>query len=1073
MPGLTIYKASAGSGKTHQLTTEYLKLALNPKNSFKNILAVTFTKKATAEMRDRILTELFNLSSANESAHAKTLKNEFHWSDEQLQQRARFTLNLILNNYSQFQVSTIDSFFQTILKSFTREIGVNAGFTVEIDLSQAVEISVQRFFETISTNHKIKNWLTAFATQKIESGKNWDIQTDILRFVESAFSEEFFSLPESYLAELSKMDHFETIQKSIHHYLNQFIGQMNLFGKQGMDLITKGGLSMDSFSFKKSGVGGYFFKLAHCNKYSFSIPNTYVIRASESNDGIEGWCAKNSTEKTRIQQVVQGGLQQVLSDFFDYYNKHHTDFFTALEIERNLPSYAIVVLVYNQLLTYCSEQNIFLLPLTTPLLSKMVQNTDAPFIYEKTGSFLKNFMIDEFQDTSSLQWRNFQPLMANSLSQGNASMVVGDVKQSIYRWRNGNWNLLHSQLKNEFSNFRPSEVTLPFNWRSSPEVVQFNNWCFNRLPNAIDDQLMANYSKFNETPPLKLTDIYSGSEQLVPEKSSREKGFVSLRFFDNSGDETTFEEKSIHLLIDELKELFTQGFEPRDIAIIVRRNIEGAAVAKALMDFKTKNPEWEHWFNFVSNDSVLLSASDTINYVVSAISYLVEPLNQLNSAELAFFYANRTQPASHCAQSLSQIDFNDEASVLANFPPAFVTNLAKLRQLPLSVLTEEILQLLVFQTPHKNYSKEWPFIHSFKDVVRQFAKTQGEDVAGFLEWWNTQAKDTAITLSEDQNAIRILTIHKSKGLEYKAVILPFFHWDIEQKSKLMWCQTKPMNFLPSLWFPLSYSSKLTHTHLIKEYVNENLMVWADNLNLVYVAFTRAKNVLMVHSVKPKNTDEIKNIGGLLFNLASNPNTDSDWNEQEQKFTTGVLLGKGQLIVPADNRQQPATYQRRNSQLKFRFRSNMTGFMEENPENSFLHKGNIYHALLAKIKRTHDFLPMVQQFFNQGIIDEPQVLELKSIWEEAMKNPMIRNWFNGNWRVLNETTVLLPNGQTKRPDRILLNNESCLVIDFKMSSHKITGHQEQVQEYVQVLKSMVNVPVLGYLWYLPDQTVVAV
>ncbi|HBO75485.1 MAG TPA: hypothetical protein DD653_12490 [Marinilabiliales bacterium] len=1077
MPGLTIYKASAGSGKTFQLTGEYLKLAFDPKNSFKQILAVTFTKKATAEMRDRILKELYLISLGETTGHQQTLKNEFHLTDVEVTQRAKDILNQILHNYSYFQISTIDSFFQIILKAFTRELGIDAGFLVELDFNQALEMSVQQFFDRLDETPEIKKWLSTYALRKIEKGLSWDIQKDILKFAGNAFTEVFFSFPEMYLKELASLDNFEAIKKNLTGYLNNFTVQAQRFGQQGIQLMKQSGVDMDSFSHKKSGVGGYFHKLADAKAFAYPEPNSYVLKALQSPDGIEGWCAKTSPDRFKIQACVQGGLQQVLQNYFAFYEPHKMDFNTALEIEKNLDVFAILVQLFNHLTEYCQQQNIFLLQLTAPLLSKMIQDSDAPFIYEKTGNVLKFFMIDEFQDTSSLQWNNFYPLIANSMAQGSQSLVVGDVKQSIYRWRNSNWQLLHSQLKKQFQFYHPTEKNLPYNYRSLKEVVAFNNWCFSYLAKAIDQQLVAAGTTLGEDQQLKLEQIFEGAEQQIPKKAKPGVGHVAIQFFDAKEEDTSFEERTLEVMVQNLQTLFSNGFQPRDIAILVRRNKEGAAVAKALMDYKTQHPEWENQFAFVSNDSVLLSASNTINYIVAAMRYLVEPRNQLNNAQLAYFVGLQTLTPSESIARLAQLPLSDPESFESHLPANFVQKLHTLRLLSVNQMTEQLLQLLCYDSMPEQILSEWPFIHSFKDLVQKYSKTQGVDVAGFLEWWNASAKDSAINLSEEQNAIRILTIHKSKGLEYKAVLVPFADWDVEQRNKLLWCQTQPMDFLPSLLFPVNYSSKLINTHFNEAYYKENLMVWVDNLNLLYVAFTRARIVLMVNAPLPKKTDEIKNVGGMLYSLVQ-PNTlnklpHSDWNDEKLKLSIGQL----QLEI-ADKETSGSVPEApkigyRKTPIKLILRSNLSALFEDNPENSFMNKGKIYHMLFEKIRVQTDFKPTLQTYYKQGFINQMERDELHELWNQALTQPLVLDWFGGSWQIVNEISILLPNGDVKRPDRVMMNETECLVVDYKFTTTHQPNHIKQVEEYIRLISAIQQKKTTGYVWYLPNNLIIPV
>jgi ATP-dependent exoDNAse (exonuclease V) beta subunit len=1076
---LTVYKASAGSGKTFKLTGEYLHLIFNPKISFQSILAVTFTNKATAEMRERILNELYNLANGFSSKHGDKLKVAFELDDKALSERAAFLLRQIIHNYSRFNISTIDSFFQIILKAFTREIGLNANFNVELNQKQVIEATVEDFFSHIDEKPDLKKWLSEFAQQKIQEGKSWDIQKDMLKFAGEAFNESFFSLSEEDLNILASLETFTEFKKQLRSHIKPFVEKMREFGKQAEAQIQKAGLSVDDFQYKGSGVAGYLLKLKHSKTSDIPEPKVRVMTAYNSSDGIEGWCAKKATNLSIVQTCVQAGLQQTLHDCVDFYQSQSQAFFSAYEVYKNLDVFALVVEVFNHLRSYCDAHDIFLLSMASPFLAKLIDKNDAPFIYEKTGEFLKYYMIDEFQDTSRMQWQNFYPLFHNSISQGNSSLVVGDVKQSIYRWRNSDWNLLHSELLREFALFNPKVENLPYNFRSSRHVVQFNNWCFGALA-AFSQQLFAQKIEESGQPievPDVINQIYDSVAQKIPENKLDTAGFVSVKFNNTTTDKDEATGEILELVIDSLNELYSKGFQPKDIAILVRRNSEGALIAKHLMEYRQAHPEQAHLFAFVSNDSVFLKSSVIINYLMAAVGYLNMPENELYKARLAYYYFSETMSSSEAVSKLSSVDFKNNQEFEKNLPSAFLESSNELRQLPLVQLINRLLVLLIYPGQAHNTDKNLAFIHTFQDVVLQFTQSHGDNIAAFMEWWENTGGKTAVSLSEDQNAIRILTIHKSKGLEYKAVILPFVQWSMDQQAKLLWTQSdsEPYSLLPV--FPITYSSKLLQTAFAGQYLHEYLLAIVDNLNTLYVAFTRAETALYIFAPMPSKNNPNKTINGMLHMAVTASGTDplesGNWNPDTNTFTFGALPELLQVPLNESVRDVHIPPLSKLDFLKLRLKSADLFNSVNNEGFDLLNKGRIFHLLLEQIQTIQSIDVVVNKMLGTGLIAFADA----NFYSEKLKSLLhashIKPFFSGKYRTLTEVSILLPDGSVRRPDRVLFSDSEIIIIDYKFTEQQSKSHHKQVLEYMQKVALIEDIPVKGFVWYLVNNQLVEV
>lgn len=1075
---LTVYTASAGSGKTFQLTGEYLKLIFNPEINFRSILAVTFTNKATAEMRDRILSELYLLATNQKSNHAEALKETFKINDSDLCQRATFLLKQIVHNYSRFNISTIDSFFQIILKALTREIGLNALLNVELNQNQVIEKSVEDFFSQIDEKPQLRNWLSEFAIQKIHEGKSWDVQKDVLKFASEAFNEAFFSFSESELKQITALESFKSFKKDLAAIMEPVFKALRDFGIQAINQIQESGLQIDDFQYKNAGIAGYFLKLQQIAPGKIPEPGVRVLKARLSPDGLQDWCSKSSVKAKAVQHCVQSGLQDILNQCIDFYNQQIVNYNTAYEVYRNLDVFALLSDVFNHLRDYCNEHDIFLLSMASPFLAKLIDKNDAPFIYEKTGEYLKYYMIDEFQDTSRMQWQNFYPLFFNGISQGNRSLVVGDVKQSIYRWRNSDWNLLHSELLQEFSAFNPEVINLPNNYRSQRYVVEFNNWCFSSLAAIAQNQFSQKLEEGKiliEKPDI-ISQIYQTVKQNLPDNKLNTKGFVSVRFNPEDNPEEpdgTFAQKQ---LIENLNQLFGNGYQPRDVAVLVRRNAEGALVAKWLMQHRQENPGQAHLFAFVSNDSVFLNASIIVNYLVAAIRFLIEPKNELNNAELYYFYTSRKESPVGSVSNLAAIDCSDLENFLKLLPRDFVLALDELRQLPLTTLVNRLLNLLIYNDNSLNIKQNFAFIQTFQDAVLQFSQKQGNNLATFIEWWEQTGSKLAVSLSDEQNAIRIITIHKSKGLQYKAVILPFVNWTLDQQRKLIWAKldNPPFNSLPAL--PITYSGKLLSTHFGSHYMHEYLLAVIDNLNLAYVAFTRAENALFIIAPQPKKNDSDKRISDILFRaftdfkngLLPAPNTGT----QANCYTYGVIppVEQTATVPPTGNDYIPQLNQ--TNFLKLRLKGQRF-FQNDSQESQPVYKGQVFHALLEHIFIPEDIPGAVEKLTGNGLIHFSEKNSYQDALSRLISHPNLSSFFTPKYKSLTEVSFMMPDGSLKRPDRVLFGENQVIVIDYKYTTNISDAHKKQVREYMQAIAQIENKPVKGFVWYLINNHLVEV
>jgi len=620
MSTLEIYKASAGSGKTFRIVREYLKMVFERPGAYKNILAVTFTNKATSEMKDRILKDLSSLASGNPSGHLEYLKAEFHQKEEDIRVKAALILRLILHDYSRFSISTIDSFFQRVIRAFSREMRLNASYRTELDAQLVLEEAVDRLFLEMDNNPGLKSWMLEYADENLREGRSWNFREDLIGRGKELFKEEFKLFSEPLLQKLADKSYLTKYNQELRVVLENYEHKLKEIGKQGLVLIASEGLSIENFKYGKSSFATHFNKLVNGN---FDLPGSRTLEAC---DNLDAWSkATDKPElKNRIEAVYTSGLNNLLVSSIELMKTEGVFANTAKAILANLFSFGLLTDIALKVQEVSKEKNLILLNDSTQILRKVIAGSDSPFVYEKMGSVFQNFMLDEFQDTSRLQWHNFKPLIENSLGEGNRNIIVGDVKQSIYRWRNGDWNLLATQVENDLSHFGTSVVSLDTNWRSAKKVIDFNNILFKEsarlLNNDFESTLTGSGHTFEELPEMKgiIEKAYSDHYQKFSGKASTE-GYVRLQFIENedSKKKSDYREMAIAEMITQIEAVQENGVRPGDIAILVRGKSEGSMIAKALLDRKISNSDSPYCYDVISNDSLIIGQSPVVRFILN------------------------------------------------------------------------------------------------------------------------------------------------------------------------------------------------------------------------------------------------------------------------------------------------------------------------------------------------------------------------------------------------------------------------------------------------------------------------
>ncbi|WP_296619790.1 exodeoxyribonuclease V subunit beta, partial [Marivirga sp.] len=646
----TVYKSSAGSGKTFTLTREYLKLAFQNPDHFKKILAVTFTNKATQEMKERIIQNLFDFSSNVPSDMGEQLKNILRLTNSQLHIRSKQLLISILHNYSRFSVQTIDRFFQNVMRSFARELSIQGDGELLLNTDEVRQAVLDLLMEDISDPKHIalKNWVIDFSINKLEDKGRWDIRKDILSFTEELMKDDFKVIEKALNKEISNYDKLKVFKDKLNKIIAQFENTLNGISEKSFQLIENKGLTVEDFSFGKSGAINFFNKISTRDKvYDLSELVKGRTKAAIETEG-ESLATKTSKKKELIVQVSSEGLISYFHEAIEYIQKNLSEYRSAENILKNIYLIGITQHFNHRMQEYKKEEGIQFLSDTTQFLNQIIGTdpAESPFVYEKMGSFYDHFLIDEFQDTSTLQWQNFKPLVENSLAEGNENLVVGDVKQSIYRWRGGDWRLLLKGLKEDVSPAFYHEDALSHNFRSKPKVIDFNNTLFSALPQIIKAHAVNKTSNsFTEDVEYLLQDLPDAYKEVYQEKKKvyPYDGFVELQFFveeeTSEGEKISWKENALVKFVQDLERLQDAGIQLKDVGILVRRKREGIEIQDFLEKYRKENPQKakEYKYNIISDETLLLSSAHIVNFLLNCFQYLYTE-DKIALAQIKFYY---------------------------------------------------------------------------------------------------------------------------------------------------------------------------------------------------------------------------------------------------------------------------------------------------------------------------------------------------------------------------------------------------------------------------------------------------
>lgn len=1008
-------------------------------------------------MKDRILAYLNNFATGKQDELAAELKETLGLDDNTFQQYAQEAQAAILHKYDRFAISTIDAFFQKVIRSFTREAGLVGDYRLEVEQDAVLEEVIDNLIDELGANKELTDWVVEFARVNLENERPWDVRGSLIDFAQEIFREEFKQIEPEVLATTSSRSYFHQLREMLREERDRFTLNASRLAKEALAVFAAEGWTMqDVYYGKGSGIQGFLESHADPRNLSDVKTATERIRTFLT---AKSWPSKTNKDPKRMIAVAEAKLIPIFKEIITLDDIHYQRSLTADTVLQNLYVFGLVSDISRKLSEYKDENNMMLLADAPKFLNGVIQDSDTPFIYEKVGSFYKNYLIDEFQDTSAMQWKNFLPLLMNSLDQGYSSMVVGDVKQAIYRWRGGDLKLLQQEIEGHIGKARVSFRELNTNYRSTVNVVGFNNVIFEKSAAIVG----------TETGHPIAVEAYLDVEQKA---AHSEEGFVQVKFFRDEPD-VKWRDQAMDRIPRLLEELQENGASLKDIAVLVRRNEDGQQIVAHLLNYKNSDQAKPGLsYDVVSNESLRLDGASSVNLLLAAMRYLLNPDDAVARAQLSYEFA-KTEKVFR--DLIDVFAVSNHAFFESNLPPTFAREKIALKKLSLVELTETLIS--IFKLGENQ--GEIAYLLAFQNLILDFYSRERNDLASFLEWWEDNKHKKSLQLSGEVNAVQILTIHKSKGLQFRYVIIPFCSWGLDHdpwQAPNLWVKSDQAPYEKAGYLPVKYGSVLKETHFAADYEEERVRTYLDNLNLLYVALTRAEHGMIVMAPHPEVRGAKKSVAGLLHSSIQIGYPMSElWSEAMLEFNNGkrTMLPGSPVSTTMEAMQlysYPAYPWREKLVIRQTAKSYFDSGIDEKLEK--ISYGIHIHTVLSRIRFIHEIPDTLEHIVLEGLIGTDEKTTVGDQLKELLDNPQIASWFDPYWDVRTEMPVLLPGGTENRIDRLLTKDKKAVVIDFKTGVATKTD-QKQVQEYIDILRKMNFTEVEGFLLYIRTKEVVSV
>lgn len=1034
MDSVEILKASAGSGKTYNLALSYIRLLLesNDRYAYRHILAVTFTNKATEEMKSRILKELHTLAKTpDESPYLNDLMKigKFKGVSE-ISAHAQTVLCNILHDYGSFAVSTIDGFFQRTLKAFSRELGQFASYKVELDKKSLIDESTDRILDSLSeTDTDMLDYLTSNAIEQLENGKGYSFERVLKDLAQSLKSERFRIAAQKYQVDIATDYNdasIEAFSKACTQQVSQFENKV-----RNLSLIIEKAFLDQGLQLKDTNRGCF----SHIYKYiegknHFPYLSDSMLKNAPDTDK---WFAATKSKKM-LPLVIS--VKPEVDDLLEIFEKEYPIYSTARLLMDQVLGFSVAARLYSEFDAILREKNVLSIDDSNTILKDIIDGTDTPFVYEKLGVKYEHFLLDEFQDTSNVQWENFRPLLKNSIDSGFYSLIVGDVKQSIYRWRDSDWELFDSEVEKCFHKDSITHRSLKENYRSCKNIVDFNNSFFAFAAQKLDENLKA------KGIPEVITGIYKDVHQNKACKIASD-GYLQFSFLPKKSSQ---EEQ----VLQSVRNALQAGFAYGDIAVLVRTNDQGASISKHLID---------NGIPVVTTDALRIAASVTVQRLVSLLTSINNPQDKVAS----FFIKSLDIQVPESYHSL--VD-----------------------------LCEEFIRALKLRYPDV-FQAEVVYVQSFMDLLGEFVQKEGNTLDGFLSFWKSD--ESSVSSAPDQDSVNVMTIHKSKGLDFPYVILPYMHKSDLFSQVKKWVHpdadgTVLQNVAKGV-YNINLSSTSDLTLFASEYRKELMMQYVDKINMYYVAATRASQGLHFISEFPDDSTfadilyqyvTLKEDEGQIQKMQNEDDSTEDaplhWTigtlacvREKPKGTIANTLGCSYDSYPLNpvleylDEEGNLIDVREVGRLKFS--TDSVDFFNEDGavgiDASRRLRGVVLHDVLARVLVPADLHSAVEDMVSEGLLPQEEADAVESHLKSAIDSVSGRGWFPADApHILREAEIIDTDGTVHRPDRVVLTRDKAIVIDYKFGEHR-TKYERQVARYADLFRRMGYAEVETALWYV--------
>lgn len=1027
-----IYNASAGSGKTFTLVKEYLKILLLSDNSFKfqQILAVTFTNKAAGEMKERVIQNLKTFSNFEKNNMLSIICEETNLLEEAIFKKSKIILNAILQNYGAFNITTIDSFTHKIIRTFAHDLKLPMNFDVEMDAESLLNEAVDIVISKIGENKELTELLVNYAIQKLDDDKSWDIAKELKDFAKIILNENHTNHLKSLNA--ISIEEFKKLKNKLQAANKKIEKEFEEIGSKALTIIKENGLEINEFGYSGE-FPKHFIKL---QKFRQQKPDAIKFDGRLNKTIGENknlYAAKTAPPSKDIIDSIKPELIDLYYTSKKLFETVYGTYILNSILVESLIPLAVLNYINTALQEIKQENNILLNAEFNQLISDTIKDEPAPFIYERLGEKFRYYFLDEMQDTSQLQWKNLIPLIENALTSENELgetgqlLLVGDAKQSIYRWRGGNpeqfiaLSLDEGQKENNPFYVEKQLSNLDTNYRSYSEIIEFNNGFFKFIAQFLANK---NYS-----------DLYiEGNAQKITDTIG---GFVQLSFIEKDKND---EEKDLVYpkKVLEIIQNLDPSFQKNEVCVLVRTKVQGIAIANYLS---------ENNIEIISSETLLLKNNEKVNFIISVLSVINNPLNKEFKAKMLYFLYNHLQlniPKHQFLSSFIDLENNEFFNKLKQYNLFF--SYQEYLQTPFYESFEYIIRS--FNLMLESDSD----IQFFLDFVFEYQQKKQPSIDDFLELWELKKDKLSIVAPEAENAVRIMTIHKAKGLEFPVVIYPYDIDIYNQIKPKVWYKQPENSAIDT--FLVNYSSKLNFTgkqgELLFQERKEALEL--DNFNILYVALTRAVEQLYIVSenrVATKSESEIRYTSSLFIHYLKQQ---SLWNSEVLEYTFG---NPERLKIPLK--------EKRSTTIQTKFISNSwknhnitivanSSLLWDTEQGKAIGYGNLIHEILSKIKIKDDINEVVNQYVFNGTISKSEQHEIQEILISIVSHPQLKVYFDNNNEVYNEQEIITSDKKIIIPDRMVINNNEVTIIDYKTGNPE-KKHQEQLQKYATTLENL--------------------